>query len=205
MNEDDAFFRSYTYYDLNEIENSFSDSRSIDVGQIKEYHHEMFNFAKSMKRGLIDSMCFTDTNHFMTSLNLTYTDRASMAASTEVRVPFIDLDVAKVAFNIDEVLKIKNGQQKYILKKVAERWLSNEIIYRPKSSFTLPLRSWIKNDLSGMVDDYLLADDGLSGRKIFKPSFIRSLVRDEMSGKEDNSQKLWHLLTLEQWFKNQNL
>ena len=79
-------------------------------------------------------MCYTDLNHFMVSLNLTYTDRSSMAASTEVRVPFIDKEVIKTAFEIDQNLKLKGSTQKYILKRVAEDWLSHEIIYRPKAS-----------------------------------------------------------------------
>lgn len=202
--EADAFFRSYTYYDLKSLNEAFESDISSEFMSIKRNHHEPFKYARD-KRDLIDAMCITDISKFMVSLNLTYSDRASMAASTEVRVPFIDIEVMKAAFSIDSSLKIKGLSQKYILKKVAERWLPREIIYRPKSSFTMPLRAWIKNDLKGLVSDYLLSEDGLSGRKIFKPKFIKQLIDDEMSGREDNSQKIWHLLTLEQWLKNHRL
>ena len=92
--------------------------------------------------------------------------------------------------------------QKYLLKKVAEKWLPKNIIYRPKSSFTLPLRAWIKKDIKSLVSDYLLSDNGLAGRKIIKPKFIKKLIDDETNNREDNAQKIWHLLTLEQWLKN---
>jgi asparagine synthase (glutamine-hydrolysing) len=138
----------------------------------------------------------------MVSLNLKYTDLASMAASTEVRVPYIDMEVIKIAFQINSKFKIKNNEQKFILKKVAEKWLPNEIIYRPKAGFTLPLRAWIKKDLNSVVSEYILSENGLKKRSIFKESFLKKIVYDEHSDKEDNSQKIWQLLTLEQWFRN---
>jgi asparagine synthase (glutamine-hydrolysing) len=150
-------------------------------------------------------MCFTDVQWFMTSLNLTYSDRASMAASTEVRVPFIDKEVMSAAFRIDSRLKIKGRTQKYVLKKVAERWLPHEIIYRPKSSFTMPLRSWIKHDLREMVDDYVLSKRGLAGRDLFDAQALHRVVETDRKGLEDNAQRIWQLLTLEQWFRNKGI
>lgn len=201
--EADAFLRSYTYYDGRELSAAFSPDVAGSVASLVEQHHQTFDVARS--RGLIDAMCYTDINRFMNSLNLTYSDRASMAASTEVRVPFIDLEVAKVAFSIDGRLKLKGGVQKYILKKVAESWLPRDVIYRPKSSFTMPLRAWIKRDLGDMIDDYLLSPNGLGARGILKQNFIKSLVDDERAGREDNAQKIWHLLTLEQWMRNHGI
>jgi asparagine synthase (glutamine-hydrolysing) len=197
----DAFFRSYTYYDTNLISEIFEFDASKKIQSIIADYDEFYNYSID-KRDLIDTMCFSDLNQFMVSLNLKYTDLASMAASTEVRVPFIDMEVIKATFDINSNLKIKRLTQKYLLKKVAEKWLPNEIIYRPKSSFTLPLRAWIKNDLKDLVSDYLLSENGLAGRKIIKPQFIKKLINDEDNNREDNAQKIWHLLTLEQWFKN---
>ena len=204
LNEADAFFRSYTYYDLADIDQAFCDNQDVDTSLIRTQHHDIFEYARD-RRSLVDAMCYTDINHFMVSLNLTYSDRASMAASTEVRVPFVDREVMDAAFRVSSSLKLKSGTQKYILKKVAEKWLPNEIIYRPKASFTMPLRSWIRRDLSGMVDDYLLSESGLSGRKLLKASFIKNIVDDERSGRSDNAQKIWHLLTLEQWLRNKGV
>lgn len=200
-----AFMRSYTYYDTQELENGFIADVTPDLHQLYDQHRSTFEIAASYDRGLVDSMCFTDINRFMVSLNLMYTDKASMAASTEVRVPFIDKDVMKAAFKVSPRLKIRGGNQKHILKKVAERWLPREVIYRPKSSFTMPLRSWVRHELGDMVDDYLLSTNGLANRGILTKVFLRKLVDDERKGRQDNSQKIWHLLTLEQWFRNHAL
>ena len=202
LEEKDCFLKSYTYFSEKELNKLFNFNITNEYNLVKENHHKFFNFARK-KRDLVDSMCYTDLNNFMTSLNLTYSDRASMLASTEIRVPFIDMEVIKFAFSLDSKYKIRRFQQKYILKKVAENWLPKDIIYRNKSSFTLPLRSWIKNDFKNIVYEYLLSKDGLSGRNIFKPNFLETLINDELQNREDNAQKIWYLLVLEQWFKNQ--
>lgn len=201
LKPEDAFLRSYSYYDLHELTEAFEFDVKTHLDSLVADHHHCF-VAAFKARGLLDAMCYTDVTNFMVGLNLHYTDRASMACATEVRVPFVDKEVIEYGFSIPQELKIKGGQQKYILKKVAEQWLPHDVIYRPKSPFTLPLRSWIKNDLDNMVSEYLLAADGLAGRNILKRSFIEKLVADEKSGSQDNAQKIWHLLTLEQWLRN---
>ena len=85
-------------------------------------------------------MCYTDTRLFLTGLNLAYTDRASMAASTEVRVPYVDKELAAAAFAIPGRAKIVGRERKAILNQVAEAWLPREIVYRPKGLFSVPLR-----------------------------------------------------------------
>jgi asparagine synthase (glutamine-hydrolysing) len=143
-------------------------------------------------------MCFTDIQLFMQGLNLTYTDRASMAASVEVRVPFIDREVVTLAMNMAGTLKYKNKQSKYILKKVAEKYLPHDIIYRPKASFGAPIRSWISGDLKPVVDE-LLSKDAVEKRGLFHYAYIKQLIDTDRAGKEDNAYKLYQLLTLELW------
>ena len=88
-------------------------------------------------------MCLADTRLFLPGLNLAYTDRASMAASTEVRVPFVDPVVVRAAFSIPGRQKIDGRQAKVALKEAAEAWLPKEIVHRPKASFGAPLRAWV--------------------------------------------------------------
>lgn len=200
----DAFLRSYTYYDLDDLASHMPAVKKEDVLKAKHYHHSILEHGLK-HRGVVDAMCFTDINNFMASLTETYTDRASMAASTEVRVPFIDKKVMEVAFDIHESLKLKGREQKYILKKVAEKWLPQDVIYRPKSHFTMPLRSWVANDLTDVVDEYLLSETGLFKRNIFEAKYLSQIVDDERNGKADNAQKIWQLLTLEQWLRNRGI
>ena len=101
-------------------------------------------------------MCLADARLFLPGLNLSYTDRASMAASVEVRVPFVDPVVAQAAFAIPGRDKIRNRQGKLALKRAAEQWLPHEIVYRPKASFSAPLRAWVRNDLRDVINDMLV-------------------------------------------------
>jgi asparagine synthase (glutamine-hydrolysing) len=142
----------------------------------------------------------TDVQMFMTGLNLTYTDRASMAASTEVRVPFIDIEVAKAAFTFSGRQKIDGRERKAVLKKAAERVLPKEIIYRPKGLFSAPLRAWVKRDLAEMVDD-MLPDGELVRRGMLQRPAIERLIREDRAGTADRSKEIWQLLTLEEWVR----
>jgi len=136
----------------------------------------------------------------MPGLNLTYTDRASMAASVEVRVPFIDRKVVEAAMCIPGNLKYKNKQSKYILKKVAEKYLPKKIVYRPKASFGAPIRSWIKGGLRTMVLD-LLSEETIKRRGIFNYKEVNKIITNDLKGREDNAYQIYYLLTLELWFQ----
>ena len=121
-----------------------------------------------------------------------------MAASVEVRVPFIDSLLVTKAMQIPGPLKIKGGVSKYVLKKAAEKYLPKEIIYRPKASFGAPIRSWISNELRSMVDE-LLSEESVSKRGFLNYSFVKKLIENDRSGEEDKAYQIYQLLTLELW------
>jgi len=193
---EEAYMRSYSYYNQKELQQLFKNDISENYDHLREQHSTLFN--KNYSDDLLNQMCFTDINMFMTGLNLTYTDRASMAASVEVRVPFVDKEVISLAMQIDGSLKFKKRQSKYILKKVAEKYLPHEIIYRPKASFGVPIRSWISNDLKEMVDD-LLSKEKVEKRNFFNYEFVKQLIDNDRKGLEDNAYRIYQLLTVELW------
>jgi asparagine synthase (glutamine-hydrolysing) len=90
--------------------------------------------------------------------------------------------------------------QKYLLKKVSERYLPRNIIYRPKAPFASPLRSWIRGPLSTMVND-LLCEQSIKARGLYDPDFISRLIARDRQGLEDNSYLIWTFLTHELWFR----
>lgn len=198
--EEQAFRRSYSYFGSEQFHRLVPGPEADAFERDALDHHSVY--AGVSEADFVNRMCLTDVQRFMVGLNQTYTDRASMAASTEVRVPFIDRRVADVAFRIPGSLKVRRGAGKYVLKRVAERWLPREIIYRPKAPFTLPLRSWIKRQLRDVVNDYVLSSSGLAGRGWLSPTELRRIVADNTEGRADNAQIIWHLLTMEQWFRN---
>jgi asparagine synthase (glutamine-hydrolysing) len=146
-------------------------------------------------------MCLADTRMFLPGLNLAYTDRASMAASVEVRVPFVDPEVAQAAFAIHGSAKIRGRTGKAALKEAAESWLPPEIVHRPKASFSAPLRAWVRGDLREMINDVLVRGELVASGMIRRDALAR-LIADEHAGREDRSKQLWQLLTVELWYRN---
>ncbi|MBK6451785.1 MAG: hypothetical protein IPF84_04180 [Proteobacteria bacterium] len=91
----------------------------------------------------------------MAAHNFLYTDKASMAASLEVRVPFMDVEVMRLAARIPEGFKLHGSTTKYVLKRAMESLLPADVIYRPKTGFGVPLRRWIRKDLRPLVQALL--------------------------------------------------
>lgn len=193
-----AYMRSYSYYDKSELKRLLKGNFEAEIGDIYSEHSTIFN--SKYKNDVINQMCNTDIQMFMLGLNLTYSDRASMAASVEVRVPFIDKKVVECAMNIPGELKLKSGTSKYILKKVAEKVLPRSIVYRPKASFGAPIRSWISDELREMVND-LLSKPAIEQRGIFNYEFVEKLIEDDRAGIKDNAYQIYQLLTIELWFR----
>lgn len=193
-----AYRRSYSYYDDRDYPHLLQQSFDEEVLKLNEEHHSIFYSTPDLDLG--NRMCYTDIHMFMLGLNLTYTDRASMAASVEVRVPFIDRPMVDFAMSIPANLKFKNGQGKYILKKAAEKILPKEIIYRPKASFGAPIRSWISTDLKPMIDD-LLSKESIQKRGIFRYDYIKRMIELDRSGKVDYAYQIYELITIELWFR----
>jgi asparagine synthase (glutamine-hydrolysing) len=157
-------------------------------------------FDKVADEDFVNQMLYVDLKTFLPCLNLTYTDKTSMAASMEVRVPLLDHELVEMAARIPARLKIKGLTRKYVLKKAAEKWLPRNIIYRKKAGFSAPLRSWLQKDLRGMVED-LLSESNIKQRGYFDYAEVRRLIDDNLAGREDNGLKIFQLLTLELWHR----
>ncbi len=148
----------------------------------------------------LTKMCANDTRFFLPEHNLTYTDKATMAAGVEGRPPFTDHRIVEYAFSLAPQYRIRGTEQKFMLKKVAERYLPRDIVYRPKASFGSPLRSWIRGALAPMVADVLMGPS-LQTRELYDPAAVRQLVERDRKGLEDNALMIWTILTNELWFR----
>jgi asparagine synthase (glutamine-hydrolysing) len=199
LGEEEAFRRSYTLYDADELGDLLAPELAPDVDAVLADHRAVYDDNDLPDR--VSRMCLADSRLFMPGLNLTYTDRASMAASTEVRVPFVDPVVFEAAFSLPGPAKIRGRVQKAALKDAARAWLPDEIVDRPKASFGAPLRAWVTNDLRELVDDVLVAGELVSTGFLRREPLLR-LVADQRSGRRDESKQVWQLLTLELWYRN---
>jgi asparagine synthase (glutamine-hydrolysing) len=196
MPVDQAYMRSYSYYNSIQLRELLKKDYWPAIDLINKEHKLIFE--SKFNNDIINRICHTDINMFLLGLNLTYSDRASMAASVEVRVPYIDKIVIEEVMQIPGKLKIKNGISKYILKKAAKNLLPKKIINRPKASFSVPIRSWISDDLRIMVDN-LLSEENINRRGFLNYPYVKSLIDNDRNGSEDNAYQIYQLLTLELW------
>ena len=199
MPEEPRFRRSYTLYDPSELAALISPDLAGYVDQVVQEHRDIYT--DNSLPDEVNRMCLADARMFLPGLNLAYTDRASMAASVEVRVPFVDPVVAQAAFSFPGSAKIRRRQGKVALKRVAENWLPREIVYRPKASFSVPLRAWVRGDLREVIGDVLVGGELVESGMIRRQPLLR-LIADEQAGREDRSKQIWQLLTMELWYRH---
>ena len=190
---------TYTsYYRHEELGALLSDELRAEIGDVQPLWRHRGYAERVAGEDWLNQLLYIDQKTFLPCLNLTYTDKMSMAASTEVRVPLLDDEVVDLASKVPPGLKLHGRRRKYVLKKSMEGVLPEEVIWRPKAGFGVPLRAWMANDLKPMVDD-LLSPATVAERGLFEPAAVRSLIDDNESGHADNSLRIWALLVLEIW------
>jgi asparagine synthase (glutamine-hydrolysing) len=198
LDEEAAYRRSYTQYAPDELARLLQPELAPYVEQVVAEHAAVYG--STGFDDPVNKMCMTDVQLFLAGLNLAYTDRASMAASTEVRVPYVDVEVAAAAFRATGAQKIRGRNRKAILKQAAAEVLPRQIVDRPKALFSAPLRAWIRRDLAPMVDDLLVDGELVRGGFVHADEVTR-LVQDDRAGRADRAKEIWHLLTLEEWVR----
>jgi asparagine synthase (glutamine-hydrolysing) len=124
----------------------------------------------------------------------------SMAASLELRVPFLDYRLVEFAATIPSHHKIKKGEGKYPLKKMMEGILPNDIIYRKKMGFPTPLKLMFQNELRDYAENLLLSND-TQLLQFFKIERIEQLIQEHNADKYDHHKTLWQLVVLEEWLR----
>ena len=122
----------------------------------------------------------------------------SMAASVETRVPFLDLDLVEYAASLPIAFKQNGNVGKWILKKAMKNYLPQDVIYRKKTGFGVPLRFWLKNNLRAMVVD-LLSEQSINQRGLFNAGAVKKLIADNQTGKIDATYPIFSLLCIELW------
>lgn len=176
----------------------YADGMRRNAGSFDAYRYHREYFDRCTSAAPLNRLLYVDFKTFMPALNLDTTDRASMAANLEVRVPFLNKDVLQLTARLPASLKIKGLKRKFILKKAAERILPKDVIWRKKAGFGAPVRSWMRGSLRPMVDD-LLSDATVRRRGWFSPAYVQNVIAQNRSGRDDNALQLFFLLTLELW------
>jgi asparagine synthase (glutamine-hydrolysing) len=127
-------------------------------------------------------------------------DRATMRYSLESRVPILDNDIINYAINIDQSLKYKNGESKYILKKVLYKYLPKELFNRPKRGFSIPLNDWMKGRLRYLIDKYL-SPVVINRYDIVASLYVEELKKRYFNGEDYLYSRIWVLVLLHWWLE----
>ena len=200
----DRFVANCTYLDGGHRSSIYTSAFAAQTFSLHAAREHVAAFERVKNADFLHQMLYLDTKIFMTSLNLNYNDKMSMASSVEVRVPFLDRELAEfVAWNVPPNLKLKGflrPKTKYIFRCAMRDLLPREILQQPKAGFAAPIDYWLTHDLRTMVDD-LLSPAQLGKRGMFKPSAVDRFVREHRSGRQDWSMQVWQFLTLELWMQ----
>jgi asparagine synthase (glutamine-hydrolysing) len=200
----DRFIANCTYLDASQKSGLYSSAMMAEVSASDPSSQHRAAFDRVGDADFLHQMLYLDTKIFMASLNLTYNDKMSMASSVEVRVPFLDRELAEfVAWNIPPAMKLKGFLRpttKYIFRKAMHDILPREVLQQPKAGFAAPVDYWLAHDLKEMVDD-LLSPAQLRERGLFQPAAVQRYIDEHRSGRHDWSMQLWQFLTLELWMQ----
>mgnify|MGYP001809818184 FL=1 len=127
-------------------------------------------------------------------------DRMSMAASLELRPPFLDRRMMELAFSLPSSLKVHKGTTKWLVKQVALRYLPDSIVNRRKVGFRVPLDTWFRGGLEAFAWDSLTSQDSFASM-MFDRALVRQLLERHRNGRVNEEIRIWTLLCLEVWYK----
>jgi asparagine synthase (glutamine-hydrolysing) len=150
----------------------------------------------------LSRVLYLDSKTYLPGDILTKVDRMSMATSLEARVPMLDHVLLEWVAALGPRWKMRDGEQKFILKKLAKRvGIPSEVLNRPKQGFSLPLGQWMRNELKDLVLATLLDTQTLQ-RGYFNPTGLRRMLDEHFQRRRDHSARLWRLLIFELWHRN---
>ena len=156
---------------------------------------------KSLRISGLQKLLLADFNAILFGVLLPKMDIATMAHSIEGRSPFLGKEILEFAPGIPDKLKVKGYTTKYLLRKLATRYLPEEVIHQPKRGFEVPLRLWMDTDLKEILDDYLFSSNALYVEFIDKKFIQQVYSRTINIADEKRAKILYSILCLEIWNK----
>jgi asparagine synthase (glutamine-hydrolysing) len=160
----------------------------------------LVHFNSPNAQDLVDRMLYTDLMTRIPDHLLPMVDRMAMAHGLEVRPPLLEHRMVEFAAAVPADLKLRGTTLKYILRRVAARYLPAALIDRPKQGFGFPLARWMRTDLRQLLRD-ALADSRFVQAGIFDRRYVERLLAEHLEGRRDHNFRLWILVNLEIWYR----
>ena len=174
----------------------FSDALKRELQGHRAFETLSYHAQRAQTDDPLSLIQYLDTKTYLVGDILTKVDRASMAHALEVRVPLLDHKFLEWAATIPSGYKLKGQEGKYILKRALEDYLPNEVLYRPKMGFSVPLAKWFRGPLKQRMRK-VLTEGGLVESGLFNSRYLQTLVDQHLSGVRDHSTVLWSLMMFE--------
>ncbi|HNP06649.1 MAG TPA: asparagine synthase (glutamine-hydrolyzing) [Cyclobacteriaceae bacterium] len=182
-----------------ELMNLYNESEFFNALNI-EHQNIWHEFTPNSSSDLINLLSASLKTRLLNDY-LVKVDRASMYASIEMRTPFIDKELAEFAATLKPKQLFYNGETKSILKAIAQRYFTKEFVYRGKTGFGIPLRSWYMKELAQHLKEVVL--EVKQGFVDFDYQYIEQIIEEHLNNKIDHSQKLWSLYVFHIWANKQ--
>ncbi|WP_020408729.1 asparagine synthase (glutamine-hydrolyzing) [Hahella ganghwensis] len=147
----------------------------------------------------VAKILYTDMKTYLPGGILVKVDRMSMANSLEVRAPILDKEVLEFSGTLPSSLKFRNGEKKYILKETFKQLLPDEVLYRKKMGFSVPLATWLRTELRELASDYLF-HKGEGIQQFFNMDEVKNMWTQHQNEKADHSAVLWSMLMFQMWW-----
>lgn len=187
-----------------ELESLFLPEAFYDIYKQDPNVKQLINFNEAKSLDFMLQCQYNDFKNYMVDDILVKVDRMSMLNSLEVRSPLLDYSIAELAFKISPKFMNKDGQQKYILKKILEKYLPKELIYKKKQGFALPLRHWFNNELFDFSHDYIFSNQ-MRLTNLFNFTYIEKIFDIHKKGRRDMSYRLWLILAFSVWIQKNKI
>ena len=197
---EDRYLGYGTYFTNEMKQRLYSDEWRSRTSEYDPYAAHRGYFARVSDAAPLNQLLYVDLKTFLPCLNLLTTDKTSMAANLEVRVPFLNREMIEMAARMPPRLKLHGLTRKYMLKRALEGVLPKEVIWRRKAGFGAPIRSWLRGALRPLIND-LLAEETVKQRGIFRPDEVKRVIEANFSGREDYNLQVFQLLGLELWHR----